>query len=94
MVRRVLRTAASAGAYQLRNRAVHVWEEAARVPQFRDICNSSAASGEKLSQLAALMDASHASCRSGAKNSPVSSEVASDTLSSHSSLLANCTACL
>lgn len=60
---RVLGTAAGAGAYQLRSRAVHVFEEAARVPQFRDICGGGASRAEKLAALAELMDASHTSCR-------------------------------
>jgi N-acetylgalactosamine kinase len=58
---------ASGGAFKLRDRALHVYSEAARVPQFRDACNSEdgggGAGGDKLRRLGALMDASHASCR-------------------------------
>ena len=62
--RRVLSTAASAGAYRLRDRAQHVYQEAALVPRFRAVCNdASLDANAKLAALAKLMDASHASCR-------------------------------
>ncbi len=55
---------AAGGKFKLRDRAVHVWGEAARVPAFREVCNdSAAAAADKLRRLASLMDASHASCR-------------------------------
>ncbi len=66
--RRVLSTAASAGAYRLRDRAQHVYQEAALVPRFRGVCNDGALDADaKLAALAELMDASHASCRCGRK---------------------------
>ena len=62
--RRVLTAAASAGAYRLRDRAQHVYQEAALVPRFRGVCNDGALDADaKLAALAELMDASHASCR-------------------------------
>ncbi|KAK9792724.1 hypothetical protein WJX73_007552 [Symbiochloris irregularis] len=60
---RVLEIAESAGGYKLRQRALHVYAEAQRVPQFRDVCNGSASADEKLAQLAQLMDDSQTSCR-------------------------------
>jgi len=58
---------ASGGTFKLRDRALHVYGEAARVPQFRDACNSGGGAegseGDKLQRLGALLDASHASCR-------------------------------
>ncbi len=66
VIRRVLSTAASAGAYRLQDRALHVYQEAALVPRFRAVCNDAALSADaKLVELASLMDASHASCRCG-----------------------------
>lgn len=40
-----------------------MFAEAARVPQFRDVCNGKASTQEKLDQLAQLMDDSQTSCR-------------------------------
>lgn len=54
---------ASGGAFKLRDRALHVYLEAARVPQFRDVCNAEAAPDDTLQRLGDLMNASHASCR-------------------------------
>ncbi|KAK9816763.1 hypothetical protein WJX72_004871 [[Myrmecia] bisecta] len=62
--KRVIPLAAGAGGFKLRNRARHVYAEAARVLQFRDVCNSSQIGAEdKLGKLGALMDESQASCR-------------------------------
>ena len=48
----------------LRKRARHVFREARRVPEFRDICHApEVATEDKLARLGALMDASQASCR-------------------------------
>lgn len=61
---RVVKTGGLALELKLRDRAVHVWSEAARVPAFRDACNDDmAAASVKLQRLADLMNASHASCR-------------------------------
>jgi len=49
--------------YQLRNRALHVYSEAARVVDFKAVCDSEDSNNKKLSALGVLMDASHASCR-------------------------------
>ena len=62
----VLPAAASKGGFFLRDRAVHVFEEAARVERFRDACRGQAAgagAAPTLEELGRLMDASHASCR-------------------------------
>ena len=49
---------------KLRDRAVHVFEEANRVYQFRETCNNpSLTSKEKIRELSRLMNESHASCR-------------------------------
>ena len=56
---------ASGGAFKLRDRALHVYSEAARVPQFRDACNAEAGADDTLRRLGDLMNASHASCRCG-----------------------------
>ena len=48
----------------LQKRARHVFREARRVPEFRDICHAPhVATEDKLARLGALMDASQASCR-------------------------------
>lgn len=57
---------ASGGAFKLRDRALHVYSEAARVPQFRDACNAEAGADDTLRRLGDLMNASHASCRCNA----------------------------
>lgn len=63
---RVIAFAGSRGGFKLRDRALHVYAEAARVPQFRDVCNdASLAPAQKMAALGALMDASQASCRWG-----------------------------
>jgi hypothetical protein len=49
--------------FKLRDRALHVYAEKQRVPDFRDVCNGDAPLEEKLGRLGQLMDASHASCR-------------------------------
>ncbi|KAL7669504.1 hypothetical protein ACOME3_010159 [Neoechinorhynchus agilis] len=51
--------AASVECFQLRNRLIHVWEEASRVERFRDICTGKEAS---IHDLGKLMDQSHESC--------------------------------
>jgi len=51
--------AVGAAGFKLRDRATHVYAEAARVGAFAAAC----ASGAPLEALGALMDASHASCR-------------------------------
>ena len=76
---RALKVAPTVGGLKLRDRAVHVFSEAARVRAFAAACSESvsgggdgdaaaaaaAAEGEEalLSRLGQLMDASHASCR-------------------------------
>ena len=60
-----LRSIAAAGAdgFKLRDRALHVYSEAARVTSFKATCDDAGLGGEaKLAALGALMDASHASC--------------------------------
>lgn len=47
--------------FRLKQRARHVFTEAARVYKFRDICN--AAGDDALAELGALMTASHSSCK-------------------------------
>ncbi|BDA42361.1 N-acetylgalactosamine kinase [Coccomyxa sp. Obi] len=49
--------------FKLRDRALHVFSEAARVPEFKAACDSNAPADQKLLELARLMDLSHASCR-------------------------------
>uniref|UniRef100_G3MRA9 Galactokinase n=1 Tax=Amblyomma maculatum TaxID=34609 RepID=G3MRA9_AMBMU len=52
--------------FKLHQRAVHVYEEASRVWQFKDICEGSGghlSAAEQLSQLGQLMNESHTSCR-------------------------------
>lgn len=58
-----LRVLAANGSFELRKRALHVYAEKQRVPDFRDVCNSGASVEEKLAKLGKLMDESHASCR-------------------------------
>ena len=75
---RALKVAPSVGGLKLRDRAVHVFSEAARVRAFAAACSESVGSGGEgggkgtdeeageaalLSRLGELMDASHASCR-------------------------------
>lgn len=70
---RALKVAPSVGGLKLRDRAVHVFSEAARVRAFAAACSENVAvaggndesEGEAalLSRLGQLMDASHASCR-------------------------------
>ena len=52
--------------FKLRDRALHVYSEAARVPEFKAACDGNAPADEKLLELARLMDLSHASCRCAA----------------------------
>jgi hypothetical protein len=55
--------AASSNQLHLKQRALHVFLESQRVLQFKQVCADDILSGyDKLSQLGALMDASHASC--------------------------------
>ena len=42
-----------------------MYQEAARVPEFRNACNSSHSSQQKLAELARLMNDSQTSCRWG-----------------------------
>ena len=49
--------------YKLKNRAIHVFSEAKRVYDFKQICSQTSASISQLEQLGALMNASHSSCR-------------------------------
>lgn len=52
--------------FKLHQRAVHVYEEASRVLQFKDICEGSGgplSAAEQLSRLGQLMNESHTSCR-------------------------------
>ncbi len=59
---RALAAAAPEG-YKLRDRALHVFSEAGRVHAFKEVCDTSAGDDrQRLQQLGALMDASHASC--------------------------------
>lgn len=68
---RALQVAPSVGGLRLRDRAVHVFSEAARVRAFAAACSESAggdagadaSEAALLSRLGQLMDASHASCR-------------------------------
>lgn len=47
----------------MRQRALHVYAEAARVPQFKEACNEGGSEEAKLARLGQLMDESQASCR-------------------------------
>ena len=68
---RALKVSPSVGGLKLRDRAVHVFSEAARVRAFAAACSESGGGGGAgkagesalLSRLGELMDASHASCR-------------------------------
>ncbi|KAK9909559.1 hypothetical protein WJX75_004129 [Coccomyxa subellipsoidea] len=52
------------GGFNLRDRAMHVYSEAARVLEFKAACDSPTLTSEQqLEELARLMDDSHASCR-------------------------------
>lgn len=63
---KVLQAVREDGGLLLRDRALHVFEEAARVLQFAKICNGAATGGgggeDDLKALGNLMDASHESC--------------------------------
>jgi N-acetylgalactosamine kinase len=63
---KVLLVAREDGGLLLRDRALHVFDEAARVLRFAKLCNDAAAAGgggeEDLKALGSLMDASHESC--------------------------------
>ena len=52
-----------AGGFKLRQRALHVYAEALRVPLFQKACNEGGSEAEKLDRLGKLMDESQASCR-------------------------------
>ncbi|EFN57575.1 hypothetical protein CHLNCDRAFT_57327 [Chlorella variabilis] len=58
-----LRVLAANGSFVLKNRALHVYAEKQRVPEFSDVCNSGAGVEKKMEKLGRLMDDSHASCR-------------------------------
>lgn len=49
--------------FPLYKRALHVYTEAQRVYQFKDICESGSSEEEKLARLGELMNDSHTSCR-------------------------------
>ena len=49
--------------FKLRDRAMHVYQEAARVYQYKKICGSTMDNDLKIRQLGELMDKSHQSCR-------------------------------
>ena len=63
---KVLQAAREDGGLLLRDRALHVFDESARVLQFAKICNEASAAGGggegDLKALGSLMDASHESC--------------------------------
>ena len=59
-----------AGGFKLQQRAVHVYAEAARVPEFKAVCDRSAPAEEKVAALGRLMDASQASCRCSSTHAP------------------------
>lgn len=52
--------------FKPRDRAVHVYTEAARVELFKKACEANIEADQKLKRLADLMDESHASCRCAA----------------------------
>ncbi|PRW59155.1 Galactokinase [Chlorella sorokiniana] len=58
-----LRVLGANDSFELKKRALHVYAEKQRVPDFRDVCNSGAPVDEKMAKLGQLMDESHASCR-------------------------------
>ena len=49
-------------AFYMYERALHVFGEAERVHQYRDVCNSSLPEEEKITKMGELMNASHLSC--------------------------------
>lgn len=49
--------------FKLRDRTVHVFEEAARVHEFKRVCDSDIDDSTKVERLGQLMDQSHASCK-------------------------------
>jgi N-acetylgalactosamine kinase len=51
------------GGFKLRQRALHVYAEALRVPLFQKACNEGGSEAEKLEKIGKLMDESQASCR-------------------------------
>ena len=53
----------STDGFKLRQRALHVFSEALRVPEFQKACNEGGDESEKLNTLGRLMDESQASCR-------------------------------
>ena len=53
----------TAGGFQLRKRALHVFAEAARVHAFRAVCNGDGDTEAKMAALGELMDTSQGSCR-------------------------------
>ncbi|GAX80555.1 hypothetical protein CEUSTIGMA_g7992.t1, partial [Chlamydomonas eustigma] len=63
---KVLEAGREDGGFLLQNRALHVFEEAQRVRQFKAICDTSSScaegSDDKLRALGSFMDDSHASC--------------------------------
>lgn len=62
--KRLMSVTGETGEYKLRERALHVFEEAARVEKFKNTCqNESLSEEEKLVTLGKLMDQSHSSCR-------------------------------
>ncbi|KAJ9512435.1 hypothetical protein QJQ45_013006 [Haematococcus lacustris] len=50
------------GGFKLRQRALHVYQEAQRVRDFKAVCDGTQAPEAKMATLGALMDSSHASC--------------------------------
>ncbi|KAJ9512204.1 hypothetical protein QJQ45_012753 [Haematococcus lacustris] len=50
------------GGFKLRQRALHVYQEAQRVRDFKAVCDGTQAPEAKMAALGALMDSSHASC--------------------------------
>ena len=49
--------------FNLYSRALHVFQEAKRVMEFKEICDSKQPDPEKITNLGILMNASHDSCR-------------------------------
>lgn len=60
---RVLAVAAQRGGFKLRQRAEHVYGEAARPDAFAQVCARGGGEAETLAELGRLMDESQASCR-------------------------------
>jgi hypothetical protein len=54
------------GGFNLRDRAVHVYTEAKRVPAFKKICDGDDSPQHKIQELARIMNDSQDSCRSAA----------------------------